>query len=66
MLQLIDRKYKITIYLTFLFILSTTSNKQLESQKHHLLKINVSGLSGYNNNKILDKLNESLFKNVFF
>jgi cell division protein FtsQ len=66
MLQLIDRKYRIIIYLIFFFILSTTSNKHLESQKRHLLKINVNGLSGNNNKEILDKLNNLLFKDIFF
>ena len=55
MLQLIDKKNRIVIYLIFLFILSTTSNKTIENQRNNLTtinKISVKGLSKKNNLKI--------------
>ena len=67
--QLIDKKNKIIIYLIFLVILSTTSNKSLEFQKNYSVtinKVNVSGLSNRNNLEITDKLEELLFKNILF
>ena len=67
--QLIDKKNKIAIYLIFLIILSTTNNKSLEFQNDYSVKIKkfyVSGLSTNNNQQIEDKLNKSLFGNIFF
>jgi cell division protein FtsQ len=69
MLQLIDKKKRILIYLLFLIILSTTNNKSLESQKNYSItinKINVSGLSNDKNLKITSQLNSLLFRNIFF
>ena len=40
MLQLIDKKNKIIIYLLFLFILSTTSGKYSNNQKKWNYEIN--------------------------
>ena len=67
--QLIDKKNKIIIYLIFLIILSTVSNKSLETQKKYptkIIKIDVSGLSSSNNLEIKEDLNKLLFKNIFF
>ncbi len=67
--QIIDKNKKIFIYLIFLIILSTTSNKSLETKKNHSFKINkiiVSGLTNDNNLQIAKKLNHLLFRNIFF
>jgi len=66
--QLIDKKNKITIYLIFLLILSTTSNKTIEHKKNYTTtvnKINVSGLSINNNLQLTNKLNDFFYKNIF-
>ena len=66
--QLIDKKNKIIIYLIFLIILSSVTNKSLENQDSFLIKIkkiNVSGLSNNNNLKIKKELSELLYKNIF-
>lgn len=68
MLQLIDKKNRIVIYLIFLFILSTTSNKTIENQRNYLTtinKISVKGLSKKNNLKIQNKLDSFFYKNIF-
>ena len=57
--QLIDKKKKILIYLIFLIILSTTTNKSFKIQNNYSVminKINVSGLSNDNNLKITKNL----------
>ena len=67
--QLIDKNKRILIYLIFLIILSTTSNKSLEVKKNYSVKINkitVSGLSNDNNLLIAKNLNNLLFKSIFF
>lgn len=67
--QLIDKKKLIIIYLIFLIILSSITNKSLENKKKNLIKIdqiNVSGLSNYNNLKIKKELDSLLSKNIFF
>jgi cell division protein FtsQ len=67
--QLIDKKNRIIVYLILFIVLSTISNKTLENQKNYLdtlIKINVSGLSNSKNLQIKKKLNELLFKNIFF
>ena len=67
MLQLIDKKNKVAIYLIFFFILSTVSNKVLVGQKHHYTltdNIEVLGLSPNNNMKISSKLDELFSKNI--
>ena len=67
--QLIDKKKKILIYLIFLIILSTTTNKSFKIQNNYSVminKINVSGLSNDNNLKITKKLNDLLFTNILF
>tara|TARA_B100000795_G_scaffold141756_1_gene106149 strand:+ start:434 stop:1111 length:678 start_codon:yes stop_codon:yes gene_type:complete len=67
MLQLIDKKKKILIYLIFLLIFSTTSGKFFQNQKGYLFiidTIKVQGLSSHENKKIFDQLNNLLFKNI--
>jgi len=67
--QLIGKKKKILIYLIFLIILSTTTNKSFKIQNNYSVminKINVSGLSNDNNLKITKKLNDLLFTNILF
>ena len=66
--QSIDKKNKIIIYIIFLIVLSTTSNKSNISKSlfDKINVIKVSGLSEKNNFKIAVDLNESLLKNIFF
>jgi len=67
--RLTDKKNKIIIYLIFLFMLSTTSNKSLEFHQNYFAKINkiqVSGLSNIVNLQIRDKLQKLLNINIFF
>ena len=67
MLQLIDKKNKIILYLFLLFILSTTSGKYLENQNSYFSridKINVVGLSGSDNLKIFNELDNLFYKNI--
>ena len=67
--QLIDKKKRILVYLIFFIILSTISNKSIQSQKISFSKTNkikVTGLSDRNNFKITRELKQSLIKNVFF
>lgn len=68
MRQLTDKKAKIIIYLLFLFLLSTINNKNLNISQNYLKKINkieIQGLSEINNSKILIKLNNIFYKNIF-
>tara|TARA_B100000795_G_scaffold263001_1_gene241561 strand:+ start:513 stop:1193 length:681 start_codon:yes stop_codon:yes gene_type:complete len=67
--QLIDKKNKLVIYLLLLVILSTVTNKPLESKNINSIlsnRIIVSGLSNQNNLQIEYKLHELLAKNIFF
>ena len=67
--RLTGKKNKIIIYLIFLFILSTTSNKSLEFHQNYSAKINkiqVSGLSNSINSQIRNKLEKLLNINIFF
>tara|TARA_B100000780_G_scaffold247041_2_gene191827 strand:+ start:1143 stop:1820 length:678 start_codon:yes stop_codon:yes gene_type:complete len=67
MLQLIDKKKKVAVYLIFFFILSTVSNKDLVGQKHQYIltdNIKVLGLSSNDNMKISSKLDELFSKNI--
>ena len=69
MLQSTDKKNKIIIYLIFLFLLSTTSNKSLEFHQNYFAKINkieVSGLSNSVNSQIRNKLEKLLNTSIFF
>ena len=57
--QSIDKKNRIIIYLIFLFILSTVSNKALKDKKNYSIsvnKINISGLSRNNNLSLFNRL----------
>ena len=65
--QLIDKKNRITIYLFFLFILSTTSGKYLENRNSYsftINEININGLSKISNTKIYNELNNLFYKNI--
>ena len=65
--RLIDKKNKIIIYLLFLLMLSTTSNKFIVSQKNYFNKvnqINIKGLSSSDNSKIFNELNDLPYKNI--
>ena len=65
--QLIDKKNRIFIYIIFLFILSTTSNKVLQNKKSSFLlinKIKVTGLSKNNNLELEEKMNNFFYKNI--
>ena len=65
--QLIDKKYKIIIYLLLLCILSTTSGKFIKNQKSHSSKINqinIEGLSNVYNSKITNELNSLFYQNI--
>jgi cell division protein FtsQ len=65
--QLIDKKFKIIIYLLFLLILSTTSREFIENQNNYFFKINqinIEGLSNKDNLKIYNELNILLYENI--
>jgi len=69
MLQQIDKKTKLSIYILLLFLLSTVNNISLnnsESLKLKVKSIYVTGLSEEKNSKISQDLNELIFKNIFF
>ena len=65
--QLIDKKYKILIYLLLLFILSTISGKFSQNKNYFssFIKVDVKGLSGSENLQISKKIKNLLFKNIF-
>ena len=65
--QLTDKKNKIVIYLLFLLILSTTSNKFIKNKSNYssgINKFNVEGLSTSDNSKIFNELNNIFYKNI--
>jgi cell division protein FtsQ len=67
--QSIDKKNKIGIYLIFLIILSTTSNKNIKTNEDYSLSINninVTGLPGGKNLQVAQQLNKLLNENIFF
>ena len=70
MLQQIDKKQKLFIYLFFLLLLSTFNNLSLINSEYLKLKINqikVSGLNNENNLKISEEFNKLVYqKNIFF
>ena len=70
MLQQIDKKKKLFIYLFFLLLLTTFNNLSLSNSEYLKLKINqikVSGLNSENNLKISEEFNKLLHqKNIFF
>lgn len=65
--QLIDKKYKILIYLLLLFTLSTISGKFSQNKNYFssFIKVDVKGLSGSENLQISKKIKNLLFKNIF-
>jgi cell division protein FtsQ len=65
--QLIDKKNKIFIYLLFLIILSTTSNKFIKKDKHSSFigKININGLSSVDSSKLQSELSNFFYENVY-
>ena len=70
MLQQIDKKQKLFIYLFFLLLLTTINNLSLINSEYLNLKINqikVSGLNSENNLKISEEFNKLVYqKNIFF
>ena len=65
--QSISKKKKLTIYLFFLFIFSTTNGKYSQHQKTYSLKINkivVTGLTNAENLEIKNDLSNILYKNI--
>ena len=70
MLQQIDKKQKLFIYLFFLLLLTTFNNLSLSNSEYLKLKINkikVSGLNNENNLKISEEFNKLVYqKNIFF
>ena len=70
MLQQIDKKQKLFIYLFFLLLLTTFNNLSLSNSEYLKLKINqikVSGLNSENNLKISEEFNKLVHhKNIFF
>ena len=70
MLQQIDKKKKLFIYLFFLLLLTTFNNLSLSNSEYLKLKINqikVSGLNSENNLKISEEFNKLVYqKNIFF
>ena len=67
MLQKIDKKYNIYIYLFIFFLLSTFNNIQLVNSdffKFNVDQIKVSGLSEENNLQISDEIKNLLIKNI--
>ena len=65
--QLIDKKNKIVIYLIFLLVLSTTSNKTKNYQENLPIanKITISGLSSSNDLILIKKLQNFFYINIF-
>ena len=70
MLQQIDKKKKLFIYLFFLLLLTTINNLSLSNSEYLELKINqikVFGLNSENNLKISEEFNKLEYqKNIFF
>ena len=70
MLQQIDKKQKLFIYLFFLILLTTFNNLSLSNSEYLKLKINqikVFGLNSENNLKISEEFNKLVYqKNIFF
>ena len=69
MLQSIDKKNKLLIYLIFFATLSTITNKTFKNKENNSVlinKIDVTGLSNDNNLQIINKLHKFFNKNIFF
>ena len=68
MLQKIDKKNKVYIYLFIYFLLSTLNNIHFTNShffKFNVDNIKVSGLSEKNNLQITKEINKILFENIF-
>tara|TARA_B100001741_G_scaffold85089_1_gene69249 strand:- start:461 stop:1147 length:687 start_codon:yes stop_codon:yes gene_type:complete len=68
MLQKIDKKNKVYIYLFIFFLLSTLNNIHFTNShffKFNVDNIKVSGLSEKNNLQITKEINKILFENIF-
>ena len=68
MLQLIDKKNKLFLYIFLFFLFSTINNKSLVNS-HIDYVVNdflISGLSDKDNHKIANDLKTSLLQNIFF
>ena len=68
MLQKIDKKNKVYIYLFIYFLLSTLNNIHFTNShffKFNVDNIKVSGLSEKNNLQIAKEINKILFENIF-
>ena len=66
--QSIGKKNKVALYLIFLILLSTTSEKFLKQQKKYSFKINkitVAGLSDIKNQEIQNDLDSIFYQNIF-
>ena len=69
MLLLINKKNKILIYFFLFILLTTINNKSLETPNKYIInntKIQVSGLSSYDNSQIIQQLTELLIGSIFF
>jgi cell division protein FtsQ len=67
MLQLTDKKNRLVLYFFLLIVLSTTSIKFLEKNTYFSKKNNftIEGLTGAENAKILEELNDLFYRNIF-
>ena len=67
MLQLTDKKNRLVSYFFLLLVLSTTSIKFLEKNTYFIKKNNftIEGLTGAENAKILEELNDLFYRNIF-
>ena len=68
MLQEIDKKNKVYIYLFIFFLLTTFNNIQLINSnffKFHVDHIKVSGLSEKNNLQISEEIKKTIIQNIF-
>tara|TARA_B100000780_G_scaffold51344_1_gene31755 strand:- start:468 stop:716 length:249 start_codon:yes stop_codon:yes gene_type:complete len=66
--QSIGKKNKVALYLIFLILLSTTSEKFLKQQKKYSFKIDkitVAGLSDIKNQEIQNDLDSIFYQNIF-
>jgi len=62
--QLIGKKNKITLYILFLLILSTTSGEFVENKNRYFFQINIEGASITDKEKISNELNNILYENI--
>ena len=62
--QLIGKKNKITLYILFFLILSTTSGEFVENKNRYFFQINIEGASITDKEKISNELNNILYENI--